>query len=63
MEDWSSAVLIEVGEMAPSTRGEFSIFHPSETGHVHYLCMDDLKLELWRLIEASDTPDLREYLP
>lgn len=61
-EDWSSAILLELGELVPSTRGHFSIFQPSAEGHVHYLCMDELKLELWRLIEASDMPDYREYL-
>ena len=65
MEDWSSAILIEVGELTQSTRGNFSIFRPSEAGHVHYLCMDDLQLELWRVIGTSDTPDYNygEYLP
>lgn len=62
LEDWSSAILIELGEMTPSTRGPFSIYRPSETGHLHYLCMDDLNIELWRLIERADVPDYREYL-
>lgn len=63
MEDWSSTILIEVGEMVMSTKGNFTIFRPGETGHVHYLCMDDLHLELWRMIEGTDIPDYREYLP
>lgn len=62
MGDWSSAILIEVGELVPSTRGKFSIFRPRRSGHVHYTCMDDLKLELWRMIDTTDTPDLLEYL-
>lgn len=61
-KDWSSAVLIELGETAQSTRGSFSIFRPLVTGHVHYFCMDELKLQLWRLIETTDIPDYREYL-
>jgi hypothetical protein len=62
LDDWSSAVLIEVGDLVPSTRGGFSIFRPRESGHVHYMCMDDLKLELWRMIDSTDAPDFREYL-
>jgi len=62
-DDWSSAILLEVGEMAPSTRGDFRIFRPNQGGHLHYLCMDDLHLELWRMIECSDEPpDFREWL-
>lgn len=62
LEEWSSAILIELGAMKSSTKGAFSIFQPQYSGHLHYFCMDDLNLELWRLIERTDVPDYREYL-
>jgi hypothetical protein len=63
LEEWSSAILIEFGDMTESTKGPFSIFVPRASGHLHYFCTDELNLELWRLIERSDEPDYREYLP
>jgi len=32
-------------------------FTPLGGGTVHYLCMDDLGIELWALIETTDEPD------
>jgi hypothetical protein len=61
--DWSSAILIELGEVSPSSKGPFSLFKPREAGHLHYFCMDDLNLELWRIIERTDEPDYAEFLP
>lgn len=62
--DWSSAALIEIGTMEPSRKGAFSLFHKAHAGHVHYMCMDELSITLWRLIEQDDTPpDYGEYLP
>jgi hypothetical protein len=61
LEDWSSAILIELGAVVPGKRG-FSIFRPKMSGHVHYLCMDDIHLELWRLVDRSDVPNYEEYL-
>lgn len=63
LEDWSSAILIEFGETIPSNKGPFSIFRPGVSGHLHYFCMDDLNLELWRIIDRSDEPDYEEFLP
>ena len=62
LEEWSSAILIELGAMQQSTKGAFSIFQPQYSGHLHYFCMDDFNIELWRLIERSDAPDYTEYL-
>lgn len=53
----SSAVLLERG----FAEGERSMFKAKEAGHVHFFCMDDLHIELWRLIEQSDTPDPAEW--
>lgn len=63
LKEWSSAIRIELGTMEVSSKGPFVIFRPSELGHVHYMCMDELHIELWRLIERTDTPDFRECLP
>jgi hypothetical protein len=62
LEDWSSAVLIELGSMTPSSKGDFSIFHVSDSGHVHYMCMDEFNIELWRMIERVDEPDYLSVL-
>lgn len=61
--EWSSAIQVELGEMAASSRGQFYLFQARSVGHLHFFCMDDLDIELWRLIERSDVPDYREYLP
>lgn len=61
--DWSSAILIELGSMVPTGKGLGSLFKVADHGHLHYMCMDDLNIELWRLIEQTDTPDYRDWLP
>lgn len=63
LEEWSSMIRLEVGTMRLSTKGPFVIFQAKEVGHVHYMCMDDINIELWRLIEMTDTPDFGECLP
>jgi hypothetical protein len=62
LEEWSSAILIELGAMTQSSKRGFSIYRPEYSGHLHYFCMDDFHIELWRLIERTDVPDYREYL-
>jgi hypothetical protein len=62
-ENWTSAILIELGSMVPSGKGPGQIFEPADSGHLHFMCMDELQIELWRLIETSDTPpDYQEQL-
>jgi len=63
LKEWSSAILIEFGMAVQSNKGPFHIFHPSKSGHLHYFCLDDLNLELWRIIERTDEPDYQRYLP
>ena len=57
LEDWSSAILIERG----FAEGSRSVFIPKESGHLHFFCMDDLNIDLWRLIQQSDEPDYHEW--
>ena len=61
-EEWSSAILIERGLMEPKSNGPGSLFRVKEAGHLHYLCLDDINVELWRLIERTDTPDYTDWL-
>jgi len=61
-EEWSSAILIELGSMKLSSKSGITVFKPSMSGHLHYLCMDDINIELWRLIDRSDVPDYDAYL-
>jgi len=68
LPQWSTAVLLERVVQRPgiwkpdSTVGsDDGNFKALSGGHLHYMCMDDLDLELWRLIERSDTPDWDEY--
>ena len=63
LNQWSSTILVERGFSEPSSKGAFDIFRPKESGHLHYFCMDDINIELWRLIERSDEPDFGEWLP
>jgi len=60
--DWESTILIERGFSEPSNKGSFSMFKPKENGYVHYWCMDEINVELWRLIERTDVPDYGEWL-
>jgi len=61
LEDWSSAISIELGTMTPSQKGNGDLFRVRQQGHLHFMCMDDLNVELWRLIERTDTPDPPDY--
>lgn len=62
LEEWSSAILIERGMMEPRSNGPGSLFRVKEAGHLHYFCLDDINIELWRIIERTDVPDYYEWL-
>lgn len=62
LEQWSSTILIERGFNEPSSKGRFNMFKPKESGHLHFFCMDDINIELWRLVERCDAPDFHEWL-
>lgn len=62
LEEWSSAILIELGTIEPKRNGPGSLFRAKDAGHLHYFCMDDINIELWRLIERTDVPDYQEWL-
>ena len=70
LPQWSTAVLLErvviqEGAWKPDSGAgstDAANFKAIEGGHLHYLCMDDLDLELWRLIDRPDTPDFDEYV-
>ena len=53
---WSTAIKIERGLFQIGKAG-VEVFTPIEGGHLHFICMDDLGLELWRLIETDDSPE------
>lgn len=61
---FSSAILIELGSMVPTGKGLGSLFRPVDRGYLHFMCMDELNIELWRLIAQDDIPppDYKEYL-
>jgi len=63
LPQWSSTILIERGFNEPSSKGSFDIFRPKESGHLHFFCLDDIDVELWRLIDRSDAPDFQKWLP
>lgn len=62
LKQWSSVILLERGFNEPSGKGSFDMFRSKESGHVHFFCMDDIDIELWRLIERTDAPDYDEEL-
>lgn len=68
LPQWSTAILLErvvfrkgIWKPDSGAGSNDANFRAVGGGHLHYLCMDDLDLELWRLIERSDTPDFDEY--
>ena len=52
---WSTAVNIERG-IFQMGKTDAEVFAPMEGGHLHFCCLDDLGLELWRLVNQSDSP-------
>jgi len=52
---WSTAVNLERG-LFQTGKTNAEVFSPLEGGHLHFCCLDDLGLELWRLINQSDAP-------
>lgn len=61
MHQWSSAILIERG--LTELIDDVEEFQPKESGHLHFFCLDEIDIPLWKLIDPSDEPDFSGFLP